>query len=150
VYSRTLAHAHVFYRGGVNWLLDVLGGWFSGAWQQRFFRAKAEQSEKPWREKARAHRTVVLPLNLDAAQAVCRSIITALGSERPTSGDGYVEAVTPGNWRSSGTVVRTKLDPGDGETTVTVTAWPGAQLFDWGESRRVARLVADQLVRRHT
>ena len=133
----------------MSWLFEAVGGWLSAAWQRRFFRSRAEQSENPWRKKARTRRTVVVPVDIETAEALCRTVLTSVGSERTTTGARAVEAVTPWNWRSSGTVVRTELDPGDVGTTVIVTAWPGAQLFDWGESRRIARLVAAHLVRRH-
>jgi len=144
-HPRTLAQAGVFYRGRVSWRIEAVVGWFSAAWQRRFFRSKAEQSEKPWREKARAHRDVVVPLDVEATRRLCRTVLTSVGSERAAGGGSFVEPVTPSNWRSSGTVVRAELAPFDAGTAVIVTAWPGAQLFDWGGSRRVAKLVADEL-----
>jgi hypothetical protein len=138
----------------VGWLFEALfeavGGWFGASRQRRFFRSKAEQSKKPWRDKARVRREVVVAVDREVAQALCRTILTSLGTERLTTDGHSFEVVTPLNWRSSRTVVRAELDPHAGGTAVIVTAWPGAQLFDWGESRRVARLVADRLTRRHS
>jgi hypothetical protein len=133
----------------VSWLLEFLGGLFGAAWQRRFFRSRVERSEEPWRDKARAQQELVVPLDLDSTEARCHRVLASIGEERERAladDDGSIEAVTPGNWRSTGTVVRLELQPVAGGTKISVTAWPGAALFDWGESRRVARLVSDRLV----
>jgi type II secretory pathway component PulM len=74
------------------------------------------------------------------------SLLASIGDERaPQTDTNLIEIVTRSSWRSSGTVVRVALAPVAEGTQITIAAWPGAQLFDWGESRRTARSVADAL-----
>lgn len=129
----------------VSALLDALGGLIGARWLQRFFRNKAEDSQKPWRTRATAYREVIVPASYEVAEARCRRALEMVGEERPVSIIGAIEAVTPATWRSSGTVIRLQLIPTQEGTRVDVAAWPGASLFDWGESRRVARAVIDGL-----
>lgn len=134
----------------MNWLLELIGGWLGAGWQRRFFRSKAERSEKPWRPNAQARREVLVPHGLAAAQELCNVVLASVGSGRQVQDDNAIEAVTPGNWRSAGTIVRVELQSVEDGTLVVVTAWPGAQLFDWGESRRIAKHVANRLVMGHS
>ena len=62
---------------------------------------------------------------------------------RPRPRDTSVlEFVTPWGVASFGTVIRVVVEPLYEGGDVVITAWPGAQLFDWGASRRaVNRLV---------
>jgi hypothetical protein len=130
----------------VNAILDAIGGLLSGGWTRRFFRTKVEASQEPWRENAREVCVVIVTSRPEMAEQECRRLLTSFGDERaPQTGANLIEIVTRSNWRSSGTVVRVGLAPVAEGTQITIAAWPGAQLFDWGESRRTARTVADAL-----
>jgi hypothetical protein len=130
----------------VKAIFDAIGGFLSGGWTRRFFRAKAEASQEPWRANARAVREVTITSRPEMAEQECRRLLTLIGEERAAQTEGnLIEIVTRSSWRSSGTVVRIALAPVAEGTRITIAAWPGAQLFDWGESRRVVRTVADAL-----
>jgi len=75
--------------------------------------------------------------------ARCRTALEQVGVERTsaTSEPKVIEVVTPANWKTTGTVIRAELAETDHGTQVTLTAWPGAQLFDWGESRRMVKKI---------
>jgi hypothetical protein len=93
-------------------------------------------------------REVTLRQDLPSATSRCRDILRSLGEERP--GDpvevgAIVEAVTAAGKRSVGNVVRAELKSVPGGTQILVASWPGAQLFDWGESKRLVSLVCSQL-----
>jgi hypothetical protein len=111
-------------------------------------RARALRSTKPVWKRARQERTVVLSIELQAAVQRCRQVAQSVGTERtPTQASSdVIEVVTPETARSSGIVLRLALvssTPSD--TTVSISAWPGGQLTDWGESRRLVDFVASQL-----
>lgn len=102
-------------------------------------RDRTATSTAPWRRGARTGREIVLPVGVDEAERLVRALLEAQGDERATaaSAEGRVlEAVTPRNWRTTGTVLRVVLQPVAGGALVSVSGWPGAQLFDWGDSRR--------------
>ena len=66
-----------------------------------------------------------------------------MGTLRDAPEIDALEAVTNAGVRSTGTVIHVQLVGVDDRTRVEVAAWPGAQLFDWGESRRVVdRVIA--------
>jgi hypothetical protein len=121
----------------------MIGSLVSGRWIQRFFRRRAERSTTPWRRKAKAEAEVIVLTSVDVTAARCRGALEQIGADR-TSGasePNVIEVVTPANWKTTGTVVRGELAETDHGTRVTLTAWPGAQLFDWGESRRMVKRV---------
>jgi hypothetical protein len=124
-------------------LLQALGGFVSGRWTQRLSRRKTEQSEAPWRSRATAYHELIVPSSVDEVEARCRRVLGSLGAERQAAAVGAIEVVTSASWRSSGTVIRVQLTPAEGGTRMDLAAWPGAQLFDWGESRRALRKVID-------
>jgi hypothetical protein len=82
-------------------------------------------------------REVLLAEPDDAAEIRVRSALAAIGDLREAPEAGAFEAVTAAGSRSSGTVVHVQLVRTKDGTRIEVAAWPGAQLFDWGESRRV-------------
>jgi hypothetical protein len=131
----------------VGALFDLLGGLLSARWIRAFFRKRAEGSEKPWRSKAKVQRRLVVANDLNATEARCRQLLLLMGTERAPieAATRVIEVVTPYNWKSSGTVVRVQLAANPNGTNVSLSAWPGAQLFDWGESRRIVRRLASDL-----
>ena len=80
-------------------------------------------------------------------EALCRRVLAGLGEERPTAAINALSVVTPRSRRSTGTVVQVQLAVATGGTRVEIAAWPGAQLFDWGVSRRLVQEVVDGLGR---
>jgi hypothetical protein len=89
---------------------------------------------------------VIVTSQPEIAEHECRRLLTSIGDERAAqTGDNVIEIVTRSSWRSSGTVIRIALTPMTDGTRITIAAWPGAQLFDWGESQRIARNVANSL-----
>jgi hypothetical protein len=86
-----------------------------------------------------AQATVRLPCRVDEAANRCRGLMLKLGEERPAMQveDFAMEIVTPPTRRSFGTVIRAELTNRSPGTDVTLSAWPGAQLVDWGESKRL-------------
>jgi hypothetical protein len=114
----------------------------------RYFRGRAVQSVKPRRRGSKVERHVVVHLELPLTDARCREILSKLGELRPLEGTApphTIEAITPQTLRSNGSVLRVHLERTRRGTTVAIAAWPGAALFDWGESRRLVDAVADQL-----
>lgn len=109
------------------------------------FRSKAQQSRKPWRSKAYVQEQVALNVPIELARRRCAEVLSALGQQRHASDPNVVEAVTALSRRSSGTVVRIELQSIGDATEALITAWPGAQLFDWGESRRTVEEVSARL-----
>jgi hypothetical protein len=109
------------------------------------FRSKAQQSRKPWRKKANVQEQVRLGVPIESARRRCAEVLSAVGEPRPASDPNVMEAVTALNSRSSGTVVRIELQSMGDATEALITAWPGAQLFDWGESRRTVQEVSARL-----
>jgi hypothetical protein len=88
------------------------------------------------------HAETLVTSQPEVAEQECRRLLTSIGDERAAqTGDNIIEIVT----RSSGTVIRIALTPMTDGTRITIAAWPGAQLFDWGESQRIARNVANSL-----
>jgi hypothetical protein len=86
-----------------------------------------------------AQATVRLSCGVDEAANRCRDLMLKLGEERPAMQvEGFaLEIVTPPMRRSFGTVIRAEMTDRSPGTDVTVSAWPGAQLVDWGESKRL-------------
>jgi hypothetical protein len=109
------------------------------------FRREARTNTAPWRSEALIAERVLLSTDLTTAEARVHDTLHALSRERDTADPNVIEAVTRWNWRSSGTVIRVALEPEDSATCATVSVWPGAQLFDWGESRRVAGQIKQSL-----
>jgi hypothetical protein len=97
------------------------------------------------RVKARASDELVLALPLDSARARCRDVLGQFGEQRPTPDEDVLEAVTPSNRRSSGTVIRVELARTLDGTKVSVSAWPGAQLYDWRESQKIVAGIVSRL-----
>ena len=124
----------------VEFLLDLA----AGRWLSRF-QGDPWQSTAPRRRRSLARQQLSLRESAQTVEKRCREIVTSLGTERSAEA-GVVEVVTRANRRSSGTVIRVQLQQIDGRTSVEVTAWPGAQLFDFGESKRLARSIATQLL----
>ena len=122
-------------------LLDLVGATFAGRWIRNRFQRTAAQNRSPWRKRARFSGEVRLPEPVDAAQARMSRVLATIGTLREAPEDGALEAVTEATGRSSGTVVHVQLIGSSDGTRVEVAAWPGAQLFDWGESRRVVERV---------
>jgi hypothetical protein len=78
----------------------------------------------------------------------CRQVAESVGTERPPSQtrSGAIEVVTPETARTHGIVLRLELvSDTPTSTTVSISAWPGGQLTDWGESRHLVDFVASQL-----
>lgn len=125
----------------------LFGGLLSGRWTRRQFRSRVEQSKEPWRKKARAVRELVLPTGMDLSEERCRRVLATLGTQREVSPPepGVIEVVGPSSWRTTGTVLCARLEAVSGGTKVVIAAWPGAQLFDWGESRRLCAEAARRL-----
>jgi len=117
----------------------------SARWTHNRLRRTAERSRSPWRKRARFSDEVFLPEALDAAHARVARALATIGTLREASEVGALEVVTDASARSSGTVVRVQLVGGDDGTRVEVAAWPGAQLFDWGASRRAVERVIERL-----
>ena len=112
------------------------------------FRRRASRSTKPWRRGSLASRTFVLKEALPTALDHARTVLQTVGEERTVDDvqSGHViEVVTPSNVRSSGNVVRVNLEPVSSGTQVTIDSAPGAQLFDWGASKRLVAEIADRL-----
>jgi hypothetical protein len=109
------------------------------------FRSKAQQSRKPWRSKSYVREQVRLAVPIELARPRCAEVLSAVGELRHASDPNVMEAVTALNSRSSGTVVRIELQPTGEATDALITAWPGAQLFDWGESQRAVQEVSARL-----
>jgi hypothetical protein len=129
-------------------MFDFIGGLVSGHWISRRFRSTAERSTEPWRKKARVTRQLVLPTGLHLSEERCRRVLSAFGEERPVypPEPGVIEVIGRSSWRTTGTVLQARLRATDtGGTNVVLAAWPGAQLFDWGESRRLCAEVAKRL-----
>jgi hypothetical protein len=126
-------------------LFQAIGGVFGARWTERHFRRKAERSTAPWRAGARSYREVIVPAPLEEAEAWCQRALRSLGEERQVAVVGAIEVVTPPTRRSSGTVIRTQLVATAAGTRVDIAAWPGAQLFDWGASRRAVQDVVKAL-----
>jgi hypothetical protein len=86
-----------------------------------------------------AQATVHLSCGVDEAANRCRDLMLKLGEERPAiRAEGVaIDIVTPPTRRSFGTVIRAELTNRSFSTDVTMSAWPGAQLVDWGESKRL-------------
>lgn len=113
-----------------------------------YFRRRATSSTKPWRRAARSEGEVRLPDDIDASERRVLEVLRELGELReadPTPGGRTVEVTTRANLKTSGTVVRVVLRDGPTGTVATVTGWPGAQLFDWGECKRIVEEVANRL-----
>jgi hypothetical protein len=128
-----------------QWLAELIGGVFSARWAHSRVRRTVERSRSPWRKRARFSDEVFLPEPLDAAHARVARVLATIGTLREASEVGAFEAVTDATARSTGTVVHVQLvGSGDG-TRVEVAAWPGAQLFDWGASRRAVERVIEGL-----
>jgi hypothetical protein len=132
--------------------MHSLAAWPSGLLLRavgQLFRSRAEQSTGPWRRSARARSKAFVATDIATATRRCREILTGIGQERPIAqslpGVTIIEVVTPSTRRSSGTVLRTELSPARGGTAVEITGWPGAQLVDWGESKRLVEFVTSRL-----
>jgi hypothetical protein len=86
--------------------------------------------------------------NLETTTTRCRDALASVADERSFERSSHgvaIEAVTGMNWRSFGTVVRIELAPSHGGTDLRLVTWPGSQLFDWGESRRLADSLTSEL-----
>jgi hypothetical protein len=116
-------------------------------WQFRLQRSWAVRSRRPWRRKTLATAELLLATGPDPSQQRSRQVLTSLGSGRPLSGchANLIEVVTQPNWLSLGTVIQAELQPVEDGTRISIAAWPGAQLFDRGESRRVCNEVVNLL-----
>jgi hypothetical protein len=113
-----------------------------------FVLARALRGTKAVWKRASQERTIVLSLDLQAAVERCRQLAQSVGRERtpPQVNSDVIEAVTPETAHSHGIVLRLALvssTPTD--AMVSISAWPGGQLTDWGESRRLVDFVASQL-----
>jgi len=128
-------------------LIQMVWGMVGGRRRDARFRDKMEQSDRPWRARSLAFREVVVPMPFDETEALCRRVLAGLGEERPTAAINALSVVTPRSRRSTGTVVQVQLAVASGGTRVEIAAWPGAQLFDWGVSRRLVQEVVDGLGR---
>jgi hypothetical protein len=124
-------------------LLNTLAGTIGARLVAGRSRRTAARSRSSWRKRACVSREVLLPESSDVAADRVRRALASVGTLRDAAEAGAIEAVTEAGARSSGTVVHVQL-VGTGEgTRAEIAAWPGAQLFDWGESRRVVdRVVA--------
>jgi hypothetical protein len=112
------------------------------------FRRRAVRSTAPWRRGAHTSREITVHEDLDATAAQCRALLRKFGEERaadqPATGV-RVEVVTPKSNMSVGSVVRVDLIPAAAGTRATISSWPGAQLFDFGESKQLVATIADSL-----
>lgn len=129
----------------MSYLIEALLDWLSFRWIWRRFRRTAERSSSPWWARARSERHVLVRGDVEFAGRRAREVALRYGEERQTDSNNVVEIVTPANGRTSGSVVQMTLRPSNGGTDVTVAAWPGAQLFDWGASKRTADAICRDL-----
>jgi hypothetical protein len=91
-------------------------------------------------------KTVFVSQDVGLTAKTCRDLLTTVGYERSNpANERTIEVLTPMNGKSIGTVIRAELQPAERGTTVAISAWPGAQLFDWGESKHLAQTIADRL-----
>jgi hypothetical protein len=113
----------------------------------RSFRDRAVQSKKPWRRGSLVRRELVVSQGVDATALQCRNLLESFGEPRASDppSDDVIEAVTPPSIKSMGTVLRAHLAPTAEGTRVTILAWPGAALFDWGESTRLVDRISRQV-----
>ena len=112
-----------------------------------YFRRRAETSASPWRRAARVEERLVLEGSLESVLARTRAALGEVGTLRDSGEPNTIEAVTARTWKTSGTVVRAEVRPSGRGAEVQLTAWPGAQLFDWGASRRAVASVEERLGR---
>jgi hypothetical protein len=122
-------------------LVEFIGGLFGARrLSTRFSRAAAE-SRRPWRRNATFSRDVLSPEPYAIVEERIGKLLASIGTPREAAEVGALEAVTGPARKSNGTVVHVQLIDVPNGTRVAVAAWPGAQLFDWGESRRVVETV---------
>jgi len=129
-------------------VVTVVLAFVAAGWTFAFFRRRAATSTSPWRRGGRSTHEVSLPVELDEAERLARELLRTFGNERKpaTAADGpVIEVVTAADLKTSGTVLRVVLRDAPTGTLATITGWPGAQLFDWGHSRRTVQEVAARL-----
>ena len=111
------------------------------------FSAIASHSQKPWRKMSLREGSVETPGDLATAQNRCDAVLGSTAAWENVEGSDSVllSGFVGGGIASSGTQVRIRLTPSDTGTRAEVSAWPGAQLFDWGVSKRLVAKILGQL-----